>query len=152
MDIADRFDEALRANKVRHYRKRQNVPIRPAVPGEVIETVIEGQRETVNTAKAGDYVVRGAKGENYIITAQILADRYGPPISGPRADGYYEYPAKGNCYAFRYEGEPFKFVAPWGEDMLVNPGDYVATGEVGSNLFYRIEQHAFAETYVEAPS
>ena len=83
MDIADKFAEALEADKVRHYRKKQTVAIRPAVPGEVVETVIDGQRETVNTAKAGDYVVRGTKGEHYIISAETLAERYGPPIGAP---------------------------------------------------------------------
>ncbi len=152
MDIADKFAEALKANKVRQYRKKQNVAIRPAVPGEVVETVIDGQRETVNTAKAGDHVVRGAKGEHYIIAAETLAERYGLPLSGPQADGYREYAAKGSAHAFRYEGEPFKFVAPWGEDMITNPGDYIATSELGTDQFYRIEKNAFAETYVEVPT
>jgi len=66
-DIAARFEEALRAGKVRRYQKKSLVDIRPAAPGEVIATVINGEHETVNSAVAGDYVVRGIKGELYII-------------------------------------------------------------------------------------
>ena len=52
-DIAAKFEEALRAGKVRHYEKKGQVDIRPAVLGEVIATVIDGERETVNTARGG---------------------------------------------------------------------------------------------------
>ena len=121
----------------------------PAVPGEVVETWLAGQRETHNTAKPGDHVVQGTKGEHYIISPEALSDRYGPPMGAADAQGFRRYVAKGNSYAFRYDGEPFKFVAPWGADMIVNPGDYIGTEEVGSNEFYRIEKDAFAETYEE---
>jgi hypothetical protein len=149
MNIAALFDEALKADKVRLYRKKASVLIRPAVPGEVVETWLDGQRETHNTAKAGDHVVRGTKGELYIIGADALADRYGPPIGAADAQGFRRHVAKGNSYAFRYDGKPFKFVAPWGKDMIVNPGDYIGTEEIGSDHFYRIEKDAFAETYEE---
>jgi hypothetical protein len=33
-DVAAKFAEALRAGKVRHYKKKGQVDIRPAVPGE----------------------------------------------------------------------------------------------------------------------
>jgi hypothetical protein len=152
MDIADKFAQALKANKVRLYRKKTTAVIRPAVPGEVVETWLNGQRETVNTAKSGDHVVRGVKGEQYLITSAILADRYGTPAGASDRQGFRQYEAKGNCYAFRYDGEPFKFVAPWGEDMIVNPGDYIGATEIGSDQIYRIEKAAFAETYVEVPT
>jgi hypothetical protein len=150
MDIADQFDEAVRSNKVRLYRKKANVAIRPAVPGEVVETWIDGQRETVNTARAGDYVVCGARGEQYIISSETLATRYGPPGAEREGQSFRTYQAIGTCYAFQYEGASAKFVAPWGEEMIVNPGDYVGTPAIGSNRFYRIEKDVFAATYVEA--
>jgi hypothetical protein len=149
MNIAERFAEAVRAGKVRHYRKKQTVAIRPAVPNEVVETVIDGERETVNTARAGDYVVRGAKGEHYVISPETKAERYGGPIGGPQADGFRDYKAKGDVYAFQYEGDTFTFVAPWGENMIVNPGDYIGATEIGSDQIYRIEKSAFADSYVE---
>ena len=151
MNIADAFAEALRDGKVRCYRKKQTVAMRPALPDEVVETVIDGERETVNTAKTGDYVVRGAKGEHYIISPETQAERYDAPIGSPQPDGYRHYAAKGTIHAFCYEGEPFTFVASWGEDMIVNPGDYIGTPALGSGEFYRIEKTAFAETYIEVP-
>jgi hypothetical protein len=149
-DIAAKFEEALRAGKVRHYEKKGQADIRPATPGELVETVIDGQRETVNTAAAGDYVVRGVKGELYIIKAEILAKRYGGPLTAPDKDGFRSYRAKGDFYGFRYAGEPFKFVAPWKEDMIAKPGDYIGTNVMGSNEYYRVEESAFAATYAEA--
>jgi hypothetical protein len=149
-DIAAKFEEALRAGKVRHYEKKGEVDIRPAAPGEVIATVIDGVRETVNTAAAGDYVVRGVKGELYVIKPETLANRYGGPLTAPDQEGFRRYPAKGDFYGFRYEGAPIKFVAPWKEYMIANPGDYIGTNAMGSKEFYRVEQSAFAATYTEA--
>jgi hypothetical protein len=148
-DIATKFGEALRAGQVRHYAKKGHADIRPAVAGEVVETVIDGVRETANTAAPGDYVVRGVKGEFYIIKAETLAKRYGEPLTAPDRDGFRRYPAKGEFFAFCYEGQPFKFVAPWKEDMIANPGDYIGTTVMGSNEYYRIEKTAFAMTYGE---
>ena len=150
MKIEDQFNEALKGGKVRLYRKQGNVAIRPAAAGEVVETSIEGERETTNTAKAGDYVVRGPKGEQYVITPEILAERYAAPVSGSGPQGFREYPAKGTLHAFQYQGPPARFQAPWGEDMIVNPGDYIGTTHLGSGHFHRVEKNVFAETYVVA--
>jgi hypothetical protein len=81
-----------------------------------------------------------------------MAARYGAPLSGygPEAEGFREYAAKGTLHAFQYEGPPAKFATSWGKDMIVNPGDYIATTEIGSNHFHRIERDIFLETYVEA--
>jgi len=149
-DIAAKFAEAQRAGKVRHYQKKGQVDIRPAVVGEKIETVIDGEHETVNTAATGDYVARGLKGELYIVKPDVLAKRYGEPLTPPDREGYRRYPAKGDFYGFRYEGKPFKFVAPWKEQMIANPGDYIGTGALSSKEYYRIEKNAFAATYAEA--
>ena len=151
-DVAAKFAEAMRAGKVRHYEKKGHVDIRPAVAGEKIETVIDGVRETVNTAAPGDHVVRGVKGELYIVKPDVLAKRYGEPLTSPDREGFRRYPAKGGFYGFRYEGESFKFVAPWKEEMIANPGDYIGTNAMSSKEYYRIEQSAFAATYAEAKS
>jgi len=152
MNIKEQFDEAVRANKVKLYRKKALVMIRPAVAGEVIATRIDGEQETINTARAGDSVVRGVKGELYVITPEAMANRYGPPIGDPDPQGFREYAAKGVCHAFRYEGPPTTFEAPWGEQMIVRPGDFIGTSVLGSDQFYRIETSAFAATYFEVPA
>ncbi len=149
-DIAAKFAEALRAGKVRHYEKKGQVDIRPAKPGEKIETVIDGERETINTAVAGEYVARGHKGELYIVKPDVLVKRYGEPLTRPDREGFRRYPAKGDFYGFPYEGEPFKFIAPWNEQMIANSGDYIGTNAMNSKEYYRIEKNAFAATYAEA--
>jgi hypothetical protein len=150
MSARDAFAEAVAKKQVRRYRKKGNLRIRAAAAGEVVPTTIDGEKETVNTAGPGDYVVHGTRGEQYVITPQILAARYGEPIGPVDAQGYREYPARGSCYAFRYQGAPDTFKAPWGEEMIINPGDYLATPAIGSDHIYRIEKNAFADTYVEA--
>jgi hypothetical protein len=147
IDVAAKFAEALRCGEVRHYRKCARVDIRPAVPGELVETMLAGERETVNMARAGDYVVRGIQGEQYIIKENTLATRYGPPLTGPDEDGFRKYEAKGDFHAFRYDGEPIEFMAPWGEAMIARSGDYIGTIAIGSNEYYRIEEDAFDTTY-----
>jgi hypothetical protein len=144
------FEAAIGADIVRMYRKSAIAAIRPAIAGEVIETWLAGERETINTANAGDHVVRGTHGEHYIITSETLAKRYGPPTTEADAEGFRQYPATGSCHAFEYEGQAFTFKAPWGERMIVNPGDYIATPAIGSSDIYRIERNAFLATYHEA--
>lgn len=41
-----------------------------------------------------------------------------------------------------------KFVAPWGEDMIVEEGDLLAVPHPKGGEVYRIEQKAFAQTYM----
>jgi hypothetical protein len=149
-EVAAKFAEASRAGKVRRYKKFGQTDIRPAVPGEEVVTMVDGVRETANKAGPGDYVARGVKGECWIISAKNVASRYGAPFTEADAEGYRSYPAKGEFHAFRYEGAPFKFIAPWKEEMIANPGDYIGTNVMGSGEFYRIEKNAFAATYAEA--
>ena len=52
--------------------------------------------------------------------------------------------------AFCYHGETIEFVAPWGEKMLCEDGDYIASPPNGSpDDIYRIEKETFAQTYME---
>jgi hypothetical protein len=37
-----------------------------------------------------------------------------------------------------------RFIAPWGEEMIVNVGDYIIQDGFG---FYRIDAHMFRRTY-----
>ncbi|MGO9031022.1 hypothetical protein [Mycobacterium sp.] len=56
------------------WRRRGNVFARPAQPGETIET-LEGPA----TAFEGDWVVRGADGEEWPVPAREFAERYAEP-------------------------------------------------------------------------
>lgn len=104
-----------------------------------IVTSIDGQVETINHANIGDYILSGPKGENYVLTPEKFFKRY------VVKDGLAK--AIGSTYAKEYKGESFNFVAPWGEDMICNNGDYLATTVVGSDDIYRIEREVFHQTY-----
>jgi hypothetical protein len=56
------------------WQRRGNVFARPAQPGETIET-LEGPA----TAFEGDWVVRGADGEEWPVPAREFAERYAEP-------------------------------------------------------------------------
>jgi hypothetical protein len=49
-------------------------------------------------------------------------------------------------FEFFGELEILEFVAPWGESMIVKPGDYLVTPPE-KNEIYRIAQKEFEETY-----
>lgn len=141
-DVQGMFADAETRDLVGHYKKFGDITVRPALFGEVVETVIDGVVETTNSAKnVDDFVVTGAKGENYILAAATLLKRY-----DRIGDGVYR--AKGECWAFKHEGEQFTFDAPWGEEMLVENGDIIAVADL-SNMddIYRIQKDAFAQTY-----
>ena len=53
------------------WRRTGSAQARPAVPGEVINS-LEGRQ----TAAAGDWVIRGPKGEEWVITAKHFAGSY----------------------------------------------------------------------------
>ena len=42
--------------------------------------------------------------------------------------------------------------APWGEQMLISPGDYLAMPYPSGGELYRIQPKVFAETYKECES
>ena len=141
------FEVANENNKVNLYKKCRRVSARSAVEGEVIVTIIDGEQETTNTAKKGDMVVRTKKsGAEYIIGGDKFRERY--TICDEDENGYSDYDPIGETYAFKYEGESFTFVAPWGEDMIVNDGDYICAIDPDDlEDIYRIEKGEFEDTY-----
>lgn len=146
------FEVARSDDKVDRFKKFGEIQSRSAVEGEEIVTVIEGEEETKNTAKKGDMVIRTKKnGAEYIIGGKKFEDRYEDLGSETDRDGYSKYKATGETYAFKYEGETFKFVAPWGEDMIVNDGDYICAPNLEDlDDIYRIEKGEFIDTYERA--
>ena len=143
------FEVANTEGNMELYKKFRKVDARPAIEGEVVVTMIDGEEETKNTAKKGDMVVRTKKnGALYIISGDKFHKRYKDGHGEQDEYGYVEYTPIGETYAFEYHGESFKFIAPWGEEMLVNDGDYICAPEA-DNLddIYRIERGEFKDTY-----
>ena len=62
-------------------------------------------------------------------------------------NGSRGYAPIGTVYAYAYFGKSFTFTAPWNEEMIVEPGDFIATTELGSNDVYRIQREVFEQTY-----
>jgi hypothetical protein len=107
-----------------------------------VVTVLGGQTETRNLARAGDFVICGPDGEQYVVAPAKVVALYNlnetvlVPRKLPRRV------ARVTRADFERHGLAPKttsavFVAPWGEQMLLMPGDYVV--QDGAKGHYRIE-------------
>ncbi len=141
------------------YRKYRNILAKRAQAGEKIETITADGLETVNTAQAGDYIVRNTTeaGEQYLLGAEKFEKRYSP-LAPPDANGWQMY--EPNSVIFAIELSPdllqclqwppeFYFIARWGEKMIAKTGDFLALPEDCSEV-YRIAGKEFFETYKPA--
>lgn len=118
----DKIVEIFLKGNPKQYHKFGSVKARLAKVGEKIDTIIDGKIETTNMAKENDVIVTGIKGEKYIIKKDKFLIRYkGPNLSSK--DKTYE--AIGHCFAIKYLGRSVKFKASWGEEMILNKGDYL---------------------------
>lgn len=131
------------------YKKSGTFDARKAKIGEHIVTTIDGEDETKKTAKADEVVVKGPKGELYIVSEKKFNERY--EVETPLTDKFQKYKANGLIMAFVYDGPTFNFKASWDEDMLCKKGDYLASPSATLPVpeVYRIEASVFAETYKE---
>jgi len=75
-----------------------------------------------------------------------------------KAEGFRLYQAKGQVWAHRLteleHADHFplgQLKAPWGEAMLISPGDYLAIPYPSGGELYRIQPKVFAETYKREP-
>jgi len=105
----------------------------------VVTTTADG-KETQNTAEVGDIIMSGATGENYVIKAAKLPKLYNGTV------GKDIYPEQSPRQVALYSGEPVTFKAPWGEDMVIKPGDYLVK-DPANNGYYRIAKVEFEKTY-----
>ncbi len=154
MDVA--FANAEREGRVGLARKVKPVDARPAVPGEIIVTIIKGEGEETRSppAKAGDMVVRNrcpeTGNEEILVSQAKFPDRYeGPTGPGP-GEPWREYRPRGKDMLFFRLGPgggPFTFEAPWGGLMTAVAGDVVVRDPNDAKDTYRIAGAAFACTY-----
>ena len=124
------------------FEKFTKIKARPAQPGEVVETITADGKETMNTAKEGDFVVSnlGGSGEQYILGGDKLAKRY-------REIGNGIYQATGECRGVTYNGPETSFQASWGQPMVLKPGDMIVTPLPQMGEVYRIARQEFESTY-----
>lgn len=145
----DRAINIFKNGKPTKYVKYGQFLIRKVDKKENITTRIRGKVETTNTAKAGQYIVKGVHGEIYVLTEDQVNKRY--KYLRDYDDKSKIYEAVGEVYAVKYTGPPFLFKAPWGENMLCESGDYIASPKLHSyDDVYRIERTAFTKTYKAA--
>lgn len=162
IDIHAYFEKARTAGRDGIARKTRPVDVRPAMPGELIVTIIAGEgRETQSPpAVAGDMVVRNrcpeSGNEQILVVAANFAKRYDGPFGRADADGWAPYAPRGVPMRFvvvrEDEGE-FSFRARWGETMIARPGDAIVQDVANPHDTYRIQRAAFSCTYeiVEPP-
>jgi hypothetical protein len=155
-DLQAFFQRAAAEGRLKTARKTRPVDARPARPGEVVVTVIQGEgKETQSPpACAGDWVVRNrcpeTGNEQYLVPAASFAAGYEPTGSPPDDDGWREFrPTGRDVRAVVLDGEAgsFSFTAPWGEPMVAHPGDVLVQDGDEPRRIYRVAAAAFACTY-----
>lgn len=137
------------------YKKYRTVLARKAIPGEKVVTITSDGIETVNIAKEGDYVVKNQTDaeEMYIMDAQKFEKRY--DFIKTAEDGFSLYSPIGKIVGIELDdklikelrhGNEFRFIAPWGEEMVAKKGDYLVS-PLEYDEVYRIARKEFFETY-----
>ena len=142
--------------ETKQYQKIAPVLWRFAVPGESLIVICDGKVETIQKVRDDQIVVKaialGTEAETYAIDASTFRDKYNPQkgsplnLGGVRWDRAEPQP-KPTIDAAPYNAEPFTFIAPWGEEMPCNDGDWLVRTIGKENDIYRIEKNAFAKTY-----
>lgn len=129
------------------YKKVGRVRVQAILPGTEVVTTIKGEKETTNVAKVGDVLVIGSFEEQYLLSNTKLKDRY-KFLEITKGGKEEVWEAVGKCWAVKYVGlDSFMFNAPWDEQMVCNPGDYICSTKLDGTDVYRIEKDVFKKTY-----
>jgi hypothetical protein len=105
-----------------------------------IVTITADGKETQNVAEPNDLILSGPSGEKYVVKAAKFPKLYVGQIGGPI------HPEQGPRNVAVYNGsDPVNFIAPWGESMVLKPGDYLVKEAEGK--FYRIAKKEYEATY-----
>jgi len=111
--------------------------------GELIKTITStdtaDKPETKNVTLKGDVVMSGPSGENYVVKAAKFGKLYDGNIGG------VVYPEQGPRMVALYTGQPITFTAPWGESMIMKPGDCLVKD--GDDGYYRVAKAEYEQTY-----
>ena len=104
-----------------------------------VVTVTADGKETENTAMPGDIIMSGPSAEKYVVKATKFAKLY------TKQDDDTVVPEQSPRQVTQYKGEDeITFTAPWGEDMVLKPGDYVVKDGDG---YYRIAKKEYETMY-----
>jgi len=142
------------------YQKQGVMLARPAQPGETVITVVAGRIETLKPTFAGDWVIQNiminSSAERYPISGEKFVNRYDRSDEVLMVEGqtWFKVSAKGQIIGGFYTGPTVKFEAPWGEDMILEEGDFLGTPYPNKdpNDIYRVARMEFFQTYGETPA
>lgn len=105
-----------------------------------VVTVTSDGVETQNVAERDDIIMSGPSGERYVIKAAKFPKLYAGQVGGP------VHPEQSpRNVAVYVGGDPVQFTAPWGESMVLKPGDYLV--KEGEGKYYRIAKLEYEATY-----
>jgi len=105
-----------------------------------IVTVTSDGKETQNTAEPNDIIMSGPSRELYVIKAAKFPKLYVGQIGEPI------HPEQSPRNVAVYNGQvAVTFIAPWGENMVLKPGDYLVKEDEGK--YYRIAKKEYENTY-----
>jgi hypothetical protein len=109
------------------------------VSGLKVVTVTADGKETENVAEVGDIIMTGPSGEQYVVKAAKFDKLY---TDGPNGT---KIPEQSPRQVAAYTGtEEITFTAPWGQDMILKPGDYLVKDGDG---YYRVAKQEYEQTY-----
>lgn len=107
-----------------------------------VVTKIQGKEETKNVAVEGDIIMSGPSQENYVIKSSKFPKLYQGTI------GQTVVPEQSPRMVAVYKGkESVTFDAPWGEQMVLEPNDYLVKDGDNDNGYYRIAKVEYEQTY-----
>jgi hypothetical protein len=111
------------------------------VEGLKVVTSLPDGKETHNVAAKGDIIISGVSREKYVVKAAKFPKLYTGTI------GKEIIPEQTPRMVARYTGnDTIVFRAPWGEEMILKPQDYVVR-ETDGKGYYRIAKVEFERTY-----
>ena len=103
-------------------------------------TVTADGKETQNVAGVNDIIMSGPSRENYVVKAAKFPKLYQGQV------GQTVIPEQSPRQVAQYRGrDTVTFTAPWGENMVLKPGDYLVRD--GDQGYYRIAQAEYGQTY-----
>ena len=134
------------------FKKFAKVLAVPAKKGQKVITMTSDGKETENVAKDGDYLITNIETEakeQYLINDKTFKTRYIP------TSDINVYEPTGECIAVKISKaflekfnlkQTFKFLAPWGENMVAKKGDFLCINPETKEV-YRIAKKEFYQTY-----
>ena len=106
-----------------------------------VTTITHSGIETTNKALDGDIIMCGSSKERYVLKLSKFLKLY---IEDKDKDVYPEQSYR--TVALYDKVDEINFIAPWGESMVLKPGDYLVK-ESDEDKYYRIGKFEFEETY-----